>query len=145
MRAYPIKEAKAKIDALCQIAADGGYATREDFYAMLLGNPDIAAQGYNAFGVIFYWNDASIKLYGYREEEAIRQDLFELVLPPELHNFARDAMASARRTGLTPAPGAVDLVHKSGNPVHVYSGHLMFHWDEHAEPEFYCIDVKVEE
>jgi len=143
MNAYPFKEAKEKIDSICRKAAENGYPTRECFYTMLQENPDIACQGYNAFGLIFFWNTASHLLYGYREEEVIGCNLFDLILPQELHTFARDAVAVARKTGRTPSPGPVDLLHRRGQRLHIYSGHLVFRWDKRAEPEFYCIDIKI--
>ncbi|MBT8043086.1 MAG: hypothetical protein KJN98_07935, partial [Pontiella sp.] len=66
MKYYAYELAKETIQGICRDSADGKYDTREKFMGMLAQNPHIAVQGYNAFGKIFYWNDASIDVYGYR-------------------------------------------------------------------------------
>jgi PAS domain S-box-containing protein len=144
MNKYPYKEAKSIVQAVSSAATDGMYDTREKFLTMLAANPDIAAQGYNAFGKIFFWNDASVLLYGYKEEDAVNRDIFETILPPEMRRMARTMVQSAAETGRTPEPSACDLLHRSGEYVTVFSGHLLFRWDGPTTPEFYCVDVGVE-
>ena len=141
---YPYKEAKKLIQSICKAAADGEYDTREKFHAMLEANPAVAVQGYNAFGKIFFWNKASTHLYGYREAFATTQDLFELVLPPEMRPLARDMILAASKNGKLPETSSCDLIHRNGHFVTVFSGHLMFRWDGPATPEFYCVDIGVE-
>jgi len=143
MKKYVYAEAKALIQSICKAAADGEYDAREKFLAMLEANPDVAAQGYNAFGKIFFWNKASAALYGYSETAAISKDLFELVIPPEMRQLARDMVLSASKTGKTPEASACDLFRHDGEYVTVFSGHLMFRWENPTTPEFYCIDVGI--
>ena len=111
---------------------------------MLEKNSHIAAQGYNAYGKIFYWNTASSHLYGYRESEAINQDLVDLILPPEMRQFARDMIANGRKTGKMPEAGACDLLNSEGEYVTVFSAHMVFQWDSATMPEFYCLDLAIE-
>lgn len=143
MNQFPYKEARILIQSICDAAARGDYGSRDKFYSMLAANPDVAAQGYNSFGKIFFWNEGSVKLYGYRESEAVNQDLFSLILPPEMHPLARDLISSAQRTGRLPEASACDLIHRAGRYVTVFSGHLMFNWDGPSTPEFYCVDVAI--
>lgn len=140
--AYP--KAKKLIQTICEAAKNGEYDTREKFMAMLDKDPHIAAQGYNAFGKIFFWNTAAAYLYGWPERDAINKDLFEMILPPELRPFARDMIQMARRTGKFPEAGSCDLLQRNGEYVTVYSGHLVFSWNEGSEPEFYCVDVAID-
>lgn len=144
MKKYVYTEAKQLILSICEAAADGEYDSREKFHAMLAANPDIAAQGYNAFGKVFFWNNTSAHLYGYSEHFAIKKELFELLLPPELRQFARDMVEVAGRTGKFPEAGSCDLLTRNGNYVTVFSGHLVFRWDNAVSPEFYCVDVPIE-
>lgn len=141
---YDYKMAKDAIDRICLSAKNGEYDTREKFMSMLAENPHIAAQGYNAFGKIFFWNNASAHLYGWSQHAAINQDLFEMILPDELRSLARDMVQVARRTGKFPEAGSCDLLHRNGDFVTVYSGHVVFQWDEGTEPEFYCIDLGID-
>lgn len=143
MKKYVYAEAKTLIQSICKAAADGEYDTRGKFLAMLEANPDVAAQGYNAYGKIFFWNKASSRLYGHSEADTFNKDIFETILPPEMRPFARDLVLSATQIGKLPEASSCDLCHSSGEYVTVFSGHLMFRWDNPAIPEFYCIDVGI--
>jgi len=144
MKNYPYQKAKKLILSICKAAADEEYDTREKFHAMLEANPDIAAQGYNAYGKIFFWNQASAHLYGYSEAAAINRDIFEMVIPPEMRQLARDMVLSTTKTGKTPSPSSCNLTHRSGHFITAFSGHLMFHWDGSAVPEYYCVDIGID-
>ena len=144
MKKYAYKHAKEIIQSICTAAEAGEFDSREKFHSMLSANPDVAAQGYNRFGKIFFWNPASSALYGYNEAASVNQDLFELILPPELQQFARDMVSVASKTGKLPEPGAFDLIRRNNEFVTVFSGHLMFQWDDGSSPEFYCIDLGIE-
>ncbi len=111
---------------------------------MLQTNPHIAVQGYNAYAKIFFWNQASVNLYGYREDEAVNKDLTELILPPEMRGFAQDMITNGAKTGSMPAAGACDLLDSNGDYLTVYSGHVVFQWDHTSIPEFYCIDLGIQ-
>lgn len=143
MKKYVYAEAKKLIQSICDAAADGQYDSREKFHALMAAHPNLAVQGYNAFGKIFFWNQASANLYGHGEHAAINKDLFELILPPELRPLARDTVWTARRTGKTPDAAACDLLRYNGEYVTVFSGHVMFSWDNSSSPEFYRIDIEI--
>lgn len=140
MKKYPYKKAKTIITAICQSAANGEYDTRDKFMSMLEKHPHLAVQGYNPHGKIFFWNGASAHVYGHSEAAAVNQDLFELILPPEMRDLAQDMIIFAARTGKMPEASACDLVRYNGDFVSVFSGHLVFKW-ENNHPEFYRIDL----
>ena len=144
MKKYAYQEAKKIILSICKAAENGEYETREKFYAMMEAHPYIAVQGYNPFGKIFFWNTASVQLYGYRASEIIGKDLFDLVIPPEMRPLARDLILSATKTGKTPDPSSCDLIHRNGEFITAFSGHLMFRWENPAVPEFYCVDIGID-
>jgi PAS domain-containing protein len=144
MKKYPYKNAKKLIQSICTAAEADEFDTREKFLSMLTANPDVAAKGYNMFGKIFFWNPASAALYGYNEAAAVNQDLFELIFPLELQQFARDMISMASKTGKLPEPAAFDLIRRNNEFVTVFSGHLMFQWDNGSSPEFYGIDIGIE-
>lgn len=143
MRAYSFEEAKSMINAFYKQAENGEFGTREEFLTHLDRNPHIAVQGYNAFGKIFHWNVASSHLYGYRESEAINQDRVELILPQEMRQLARSMIATAEESGKMPEPSSCELLHYNGHYVTVFSGHLVFQWDDATTPEFYCIELAI--
>ena len=144
IKTYPYNQAKETIAEICRAAAEGEFDTREKFMAMLDSNPHIAAQGYNTYGKIFYWNDASTHLYGHSEASVFNQDLFELILPESMRSLARDMIQSAAKTGRMPEPSSCDLVRYNGERVTVFSGHLIFTWGG-TYPEFYCIDLPLDD
>ena len=144
IRKFPYTQARDAITTIYTAAVEGEFDTREKFMAILDRNPHLAVQGYNPYGKIFYWNEASVQVYGHSESDAINQDLFELILPEEMRSFARDSIQSAVKTGRMPQPGACNLLRGDGETVAVFSGHLVFHWDG-TYPEFYCIDLMVEQ
>jgi len=143
MNRLPYEEARKTITAICRAASEGAYDSRAKFMAMLDENPHIAAQGYNPYGKIFYWNNASTRLYGYGEADAVNQDIFDLILPPDLRNLARDMVSCAAKTGKLPEPSACDLMQYGGDSITVFSGHLVFKWENNC-PEFYCLDLPLE-
>jgi PAS domain S-box-containing protein len=144
MKKCPYNQAKEAILDIHRAAVSGVFDSREKFLALLDANPQIAVQGYNPYGIIFYWNDASADLYGHSESAAINRNIFELILPPEMRPLAKDMIACAQKTGKTPEAGACDLMRHNGDRVTVFSGHLMFNWDGAAVPEFYCIDLAID-
>ncbi len=144
MKLYAHLEAKTLIESICEAAENGEYDTREKFLAMLSENPDVASQGYNAFGKIFFWNHAATELYGYREHAVVNKDLFDLIVPENLRQFAHDMIQVARKTGKLPRPSSCDLIRQNGKEVTVFSGHLVFQWNEGSEPEFYCVDLAID-
>jgi PAS domain S-box-containing protein len=144
MANFSYQDARVIINEICEAAGSNAYPSRKSFMDMVDANPHIAVQGYNAYCKIFYWNSASISLYGYREEEAVNQDFTELILPTEMRSFALDMVANGARTGKMPVAGACDLLNADGKYVTVYSGHVVFQWDNATTPEFYCIDLPIE-
>jgi len=143
MKKFPYKDAKAMVRKICASAAAGEFDAREKFISMMDQHPDIAVQGYNPYGKIFFWNEASVQVYGHSEAEAVNRDLFDLILPPEMRTFARDMVTCGVKTGRMPESGACDLIHRDGGLVSVYSGHLVFRWKS-GTPEFYCLDVPLD-
>jgi PAS domain S-box-containing protein len=143
MARFSFQDAKAIINTVCKAAENNEYPTRESFMDMLLANPHIAVQGYNPYAKIFFWNPASIHLYGYREDEAVNKDLMELILPPEMRSYARDMIANGAKTGKMPAASACDLLNANGDYITVFSGHVVFQWNHSTTPEFYCVDLAI--
>lgn len=143
MTKFSFQDAKTIINTVCKAADNNEFPTRQSFMDMLRANPHIAAQGYNAYAKIFFWNQASVHLYGFREDEVVNRDLAELILPPEMRGFARDMITNGAKTGKMPDAGACDLLNSAGEYITVYSGHVVFQWDEATTPEFYCVDLAI--
>ena len=100
----------------------------------------IPVQGYDADRRVNYWNKASEQVYGYTRAEALGQRLEELIIPEQM----RDGVVAAVRAWMDggPAIPAEELVlhNKDGDPVPVYSMHIM-HTTQAGSKEMFCVDV----
>ncbi|MEA3226673.1 MAG: PAS domain S-box protein, partial [Planctomycetota bacterium] len=114
--------------------------SREWFRMMLENLPNVAVQGYGPDGTVHYWNKANESIYGYTAEEALGKDLVELIIPPEMRDYVREAIAHGARTGEMPPASELNLMHKDGSRVPVWSSHAVVR-RAGREPELFCIDV----
>ncbi|MFZ4776958.1 MAG: PocR ligand-binding domain-containing protein [Terrimicrobiaceae bacterium] len=114
--------------------------SEERFRVMLQHIPAVSVQGYYLDGTTHYWNDASEVLYGYPAKEAIGRNLLDLIIPPEMHEGVREAIAWMART-LQPIPASeLTLLRKDGSHITVFSSHAIVMGHGHR-PELFCIDI----
>ena len=114
-------------------------------FRMLLDNaPQIAIQGYYADGTTFYWNKASELIYGYSKEEALGQNLLDLIIPSYMQDSVRAAMLQMAETGTAIPSEELALRRKDGSLVPVFSGHAVVKLPNTAA-QIYCIDVDLTE
>ncbi|AFM24425.1 PAS domain S-box protein [Desulfomonile tiedjei] len=114
------------------------------FRSLVEDIPNIAVQGYNADREVIFWNSASQQLYGYAKEDVIGKKLEELIIPPRMREQVVSAIENWIKYGKRVPPGELELMHKSGTVVPVFSSHVMFE-NIHGEKEMYCIDVDIAE
>ncbi|HMP72322.1 MAG TPA: PAS domain S-box protein [Kiritimatiellia bacterium] len=106
--------------------------------------PHLAIQGYDSTGQTFYWNRASEILYGYSCEEALGQNIVDLLIPAEDQESARRMLDQAGQDGALPPAREMVLRKKNGDRIHVFSGHVGIR--QHGHPaRFYGIDVDLTE
>ncbi|MDS4020088.1 MAG: PAS domain S-box protein, partial [Candidatus Competibacter sp.] len=105
---------------------------------------NISVQGYDSERRVIFWNSASEALYGFTRKEAIGRQLEDLIIPPEM----REATVSAVHQWVTkdiPIPdGELVLQSKDGNPISVFSSHVM-QLNRYGDKEMYCIDIDLTE
>jgi diguanylate cyclase (GGDEF)-like protein/PAS domain S-box-containing protein len=104
----------------------------------------IAVQGYAPDGRIQYWNKASESLYGYSAQEAIGQDLVQLIVPPEMRDDVRQAIQQMAESGQPRQMEELSLMRKDGSRVPVYSSHVVVQRPGRAT-ELFCLDVDLTE
>ncbi|TFH88208.1 EAL domain-containing protein [Billgrantia azerbaijanica] len=115
-------------------------ASEQRFRALLESLPKVAVQGYDSERRVIYWNEASTRLYGYSAEEAEGQLLEDLIIPDAMHQEVIKAHRAWVRHGIGIPPEELELRHKSGDLVPVFSHHVML--GEHTEsPLMFCVDV----
>ncbi|MBB3188846.1 putative bifunctional diguanylate cyclase/phosphodiesterase [Halomonas cerina] len=114
--------------------------SEQRFRALLESLPKVAVQGYDRDRRVIYWNEASTRLYGYSAEQAEGHLLEELIIP----HFMREGVIEAHRAwvqeGREIPASELELRHRSGELVSVFSHHVML--GEHTEdPLMFCVDV----
>lgn len=130
--------------ALALFKAHCDTSTAESRFRHILSDFEGAAvQGYRGDGTTLFWNHASERLYQYTSEEALGNKLWDLIIPDELVDEVKRAVARMLRTGKPIEPQELRLVRKDGGEVRVLSSHSVFKPDW-GEPEFYCLDVNME-
>ena len=104
----------------------------------------IAVQGYDRHRRVVYWNPASEQLYGYTRGEAMGRLLEDLIIPAPLREIVVSGHEQWVNGGLAIPAGELELVHKDGSPVPVYSSHVMQE-TQLGEKFMYCVDVDLAE
>ena len=118
--------------------------SEERFRTLLRGIPSVSVQGYNADGNVIFWNEASTRLYGYTNAEALGRNLIDLIIPPPMKEAVKGAIASMVES-LVPIPaGPLELMRKDGTLVPVYSSHAVMMIPDHGF-ELYCLDIDLSE
>ena len=112
--AIPLRDAVGVIEQVIVVAqdvterrrADAALRASEERFRLLLNDVDaVAIQGYAPDGTTQYWNEGSRRLYGYTAEEALGRNLVDLIIPPEMEDGVRAAMAEMARPACRPRPG----------------------------------------
>lgn len=115
-------------------------ASEDRFRAIFEGSGALAIQGYAPDGTVLYWNPASEALYGYRAEEALGRKLFELIIPPAARELVVSEVAQMFRLRQAVPAARLDLQHKDGHLVPVYSSHAMVE-SAQAGLTLFCLDI----
>ncbi|HSG22224.1 MAG TPA: PAS domain-containing protein, partial [Azonexus sp.] len=114
------------------------------FQAIFENVEQLAIQGYTSDGTVIYWNPASEKIYGYSASEAIGRSLYDLIVPPEAADAVKDAVnwMFQHKKGI-PAT-RLELLHKDGHSVPVFSSHAVADTPGHGATLF-CLDINLAE
>ncbi len=114
--------------------------SEQRFRALLESLPRVAVQGYDRHRRVIYWNEASVRLYGYPAEEAMGCLLEDLIIPEAMRQPVIEAHRAWIERGEEIPAEELELRHRSGEPVPVFSHHVML--GEHSDaPLMFCVDV----
>jgi PAS domain S-box-containing protein len=114
--------------------------SEERFRTLLQEIHSVAIQAYGPDGTTKYWNKASEVVYGYTSEEAIGKNLIDLIIPPEMKEGVKQAMAYMAESGIPIPASELLLIRKDGTRVPVYSSHHIAHYPN-KEQELFCLDI----
>ncbi|WP_421866511.1 EAL domain-containing protein [Motiliproteus sp.] len=106
--------------------------------------PAIAVQGYDEQLRVTYWNDASERLYGFTQDEVLGRSLNELIIPASMRKEVHRAHRAWVDKGQAIPAAELELLHKDGSLVPVYSSHVLL-GSEASGKEMYCIDISLVE
>ncbi len=121
-------------------AQEAREASEKRFRSLVETVPNIAVQGYDERRRVVFWNAASEFLYGYTREEALGRQLEELIIPPEMRDGVIAAVDAWVSGGVQVPAGELVLRRKDGEPVDVFSSHVML-VNSRGEREMHCIDI----
>ncbi|MCX6699897.1 MAG: PAS domain S-box protein [Methanomicrobiales archaeon] len=114
--------------------------SEERFRTLLEQVPSVAVQGYLPDYTVVYWNEANTRMYGYTAEEAIGQDIRELIVPVPARDEVTTAIARMAETGIPEPSAELELLHKDGSLVPVFSSHAVVKIPGRSTVQF-CFDV----
>ncbi len=118
--------------------------SEERFRRLFQSIPAVAVQGYGPDGTTQYWNHASERIYGYSEQEAIGQNLLDLIIPPEMREEVTAAIEQMAQTGEPIPASELSLMRKDGSRVSVFSSHAIVKVPG-RHSELFCVDVDISE
>jgi len=118
--------------------------SEEMFRTLLERVPSIAVQGYRPDHIVVYWNEANTRMYGYTAEEAIGRDIRDLVVPAPARDEVTKAIARMAETGIPEPSAELELLHKDGSLVPVFSSHAVVKIPGRSTIQF-CFDVDLSE
>ena len=114
------------------------------FHKLFDDTQAMSIQGYRADGSVVYWNAASERIYGYSTSEALGRSLYDLIIPQDMRGEVKQAVAWMfdNEEGIPPA--RLNLKHKDGSTVPVYSSHTVVSLPN-DEPIMFCMDADMRE
>lgn len=152
-RTHPLGEISSHRPAVVMLARDvtERSAAQEELQAsearfrnLLQDIPSVAVQGYDANGVITYWNSASERLYGFLARDVVGSNALEHVVPHPLRAVMRDALQQMQASGVAVEPAELILLHQSGREVPVMSSYsVVTHGGQPTE--FFRFDIDLSE
>ncbi|RUO19006.1 GGDEF domain-containing protein [Aliidiomarina iranensis] len=125
-------------------SAPASKKSEQRFYELIESMPMVAVQGYDKQRRVIYWNDASRVIYGYTREEAEEQLLEDLIIPTHMREHVINAHQNWLDNNISIPAQELELQHKDGHLVPVFSSHVMIKQDT-GECEMFCIDISLQE
>ena len=135
-----IKKIKAEQHVAPQALVERAYC-----FCQLLGSVEnISVYGCNEDGEILYWNKACEKIYGYSVEEAVGNNILDLVVPDERKPEVKENFRNMLNMGKQLPAQEQLLQRKGGQLVSVFSNFVIIDLAG-KNPELYCIEIDLTE
>ncbi len=116
--------------------------SEERFRTLLERVQSVAVQGYLPDYTVVYWNEANAHMYGYTAEEAIGRDIRELLVPVPARDEVTAAITRMAETGIPEPSAELEMLHKDGSLVPVFSSHAVVKIPGRSTVQF-CFDIGI--
>lgn len=120
------------------------YNEENKFVELISKMPNVAIQGYNKERIVIYWNEASEKMYGYTQKEALGKKLEDLIIPDFMREDVIQGIKNWYDNNIPIPVGELSLKHKNDSTVYAFSSHIMIGKDS-SNPEMFCVDIDLTE
>lgn len=129
-------------DKAKEVAEKALLESEKRFSEIILKAPSVAIQGYSKNAEVLYWNKASEKLYGFKQEDAIGKTTDLLMLDQDSSEYFKATLEILDKTGLPPEPTTWIVKDKNGIEKMVYSSIFSIPSIK-GEKEYVCMDVDI--
>lgn len=123
-------------------AADAAIKMRDRLLSVFNAADGIPIQAYNEDRSVTFWNKASEKVYGYKQNEALGKKLEELIIPEKMQERVIIDHYNWIHKGVEIPSSTLTLKNKEGEDVEVYSSHVMID-NPNGFKEMFCIDLDI--
>lgn len=114
----------------------------DQIFMILNSTPDIAIQGYDEYGAITFWNNASEHMYGFTEEEVIGKPPGGIFFDNRDKTFFLDILKKIAVTNSLFGPVERKMRHKNGQVAYFYSTLFPIKLAR-GRKHFICMDVDI--
>ena len=114
------------------------------FRDLLQNAPSVAVQGFAPDGTVRYWNQASEQIYGYTAQEAIGQDLYDLIVPTELRDEVRCTIEQMAQSRVASSTVELSMVRKDRYRKAVLVSYAVMQ-SHLGAPELFCFGIDLSE
>ncbi|MGO3227419.1 MAG: EAL domain-containing protein [Oceanisphaera sp.] len=114
------------------------------FQRLFADTQSMSIQGYRVDGSVVYWNAASERIYGYSASEVQGKTLYDLIIPQEMLGDTKRAVALMFANKQAVPSARLNLKHKNGSTVPVYSSHTVVSLPN-DETIMFCMDADLRE
>ena len=129
---------------LIEEQAEAQRRSDEQIFRIFNSTPNIAIQGYDECGNINFWNNASERLYGFREADVIDRPLNKAMFHEDEITIFADILRKISATNSVYGPEERTMRQKDGSDKHVYFTIFPIRLST-GKREFICMDVDITE